>query len=133
MTWLVGLLVGFLPGLATGAAKNLMLYVALGLGAATLGGLAAYHIVTVRNAYEQGASAAREQCAKDANAVKQKAYTAYALLAKRLQAQLDTARAQDDKAGDDDNTATGSLEAVLAKQKTDPECWSANVVKELQR
>lgn len=130
---IVSFLVGLLPGVAEAAIKKVVTFVLLGALAAALGGLTAYHLVTVHNAYERGATAAREQCARDADAVKQKAFTAYALLAKRLQAQLNTARTEDDKSGDADNAATGSLERVLGKMKTDPECWSKEVVKELKR
>lgn len=132
MGWIVSLLVGLLPGVAEAAIKKVVMYVLLGALAAGLGGITAYHLVTVHNAYERGASAAREQCSRDAATVKARAEATYQLRARRLEDQLAKLRVVDD-AADADDANTKTLEAALEKQKADPVCWSAGVAKELAR
>jgi hypothetical protein len=122
-----------LPSAITSAVGTLGFYVALGAGVAVLGSAVTYHLVTVHNAYERGASAAREQCSRDAAEVKQKAELAYQLRARRLEAQLRKERDVDAKAEEDANKATTGLEGALARMKINPTCWSSEVVREVQR
>lgn len=100
---------------------------------AVLAAAVTYHLVTLNAEYERGAVAARQKCSEDAAAVRQRAETAYQLRARRLEAKLNTLRAQDQKLSDEDVRVFQSLEAELGRQKDDPVCWPASIVKEINR
>lgn len=113
-------------------APSLVSQIVFGALVAALSGGLVWHLVAVNNAYENGATAARQKCSEDAARVKEKAETAYQLRARRLEAALTRAREDDQKTEDSEAVTTG-LEGVLAKMKADPQCWSKETVREIQR